>query len=168
MFHYLDGGDGSTVTYLKLTQWLFSSLVTSDSLRLLFLTLKEVKYCWNSASVHRCWIETWRQEFLVKQERVALVAFPGKEGHDEPVTSRLWPTIVFQEQAVSTSLFPVWGSPYSSPSCILMIMLLSSKCLNHLPHFSNLKFLSVVSYRFPYSWTIFYFSNPNFNTSCFL
>ena len=30
-----------------------------------------------------------------------------------------------------------WGSPDSSPSYILMIMLLSSKCLNHLPQFSK-------------------------------
>ena len=29
---------------------------------------------------------------------------------------------------------------------------------------TNLKFLSVVSYRFPYSRTLFYFSNPNFIT----
>ena len=41
----------------------------------------------------------------MKQERVAFIALPGKGGHGEPMTSRLGPTIVFQEQAVS----PVHG-----------------------------------------------------------
>lgn len=63
-----------------------------------------------------------------------------------------------------SSLFPVWGSPYSSPSYILMIMLLSSKCLNHLPFSKQISiphcsFLQVS----PQSDSILLFQ-PNFNT----